>query len=431
MRILLTGATGLIGSAVLARLHEDGHETIAVVRTRDHAARRLPADDFVRLDLRAALDPADWLPHLHGIDAVVNCAGVLQDSPRDSTAAVHADAASALFAACERAGVRRVIHFSAIGVDRETPSAFSASKRAGDENLIGRDLDWVILRPSVVVGRPAYGGSALFRGVAALPVLPVAPDTGALQIVQLDDVARTVVSLLASDAPARLALELAGPERLSMVEVVATYRRWLSKPPARVVHLPRWAAHVMYRLGDLLGWLGWRPPIRSTAQREILRGAVGDPAEWTRITGIVPRTLAGALAAEPASVQERWFAQLYFLKALAFAVFVAFWVMTAIVSLTIGWQIGKDLMFAGGVPDPYASLTVVAGALADLAIGVAIAVRRTTFWGLLAALAISIVYVIIGTILVPALWSDPLGPMMKIWPIMALNLILLAILDER
>jgi hypothetical protein len=89
------------------------------------------------------------------------------------------------------------------------------------------------------------------------------------------------------------------------------------------------------------------------------------------------------------------------------------------------------LMFAGGVPDPYASLTVVAGALADLAIGVAIAVRKTARWGLFAALAISIAYGLIGTILVPALWSDPLGPMMKIWPIMAFNLVLIAILDER
>jgi uncharacterized protein YbjT (DUF2867 family) len=430
LRILLTGATGLIGSAVLARLHDEGHAVVAVVRTLDHAARRLPASDFVTLDMRAALDPADWLPHLGGIDAVVNCAGVLQDSPRDSTN-VHAAAAGALFAACERVGVRRVIHFSAIGVDRDTPTPFSASKRAGDEDLVRRDLDWVILRPSVVVGRAAYGGSALFRGLAAMPMLPVAPATGELQIVQLDDVVHTVSFFLGPDAPARVALELAGPERLSMVDVVAAYRRWLGKPPARMVSLPRWAARAMYRLGDGLAWLGWRPPIRSTAQREILRGAIGDPAEWTRITGIVPRSLAAALAAEPASVQEHWFAQLYFLKALAFAVFVAFWIMTAIVSLTIGWQIGKDLMFAGGVPDPYASLTVVAGALADLVIGIAIAVRRTTLWGLYAALAISIAYVVIGTVLVPALWSDPLGPMMKIWPIMALNLVLIAILDER
>jgi uncharacterized protein YbjT (DUF2867 family) len=65
LRILLTGATGL---AVLARLQNEEHEVVAVVRTHDQAARRLPASDFVGLDLRKALDPTDWLPHLEGME---------------------------------------------------------------------------------------------------------------------------------------------------------------------------------------------------------------------------------------------------------------------------------------------------------------------------------------------------------------------------
>jgi hypothetical protein len=187
----------------------------------------------------------------------------------------------------------------------------------------------------------------------------------------------------------------------------------------------------MYRAGDYAGWLGWRPPMRSTAQREIVRGAVGDPTEWMRVTAIAPQDLGAALATHPASVQERWFSGLYFMKALGFAVFAAFWIGTGIISLTAGWNIGKQLMFQGGVPDPFASLIVIAGALADLAIGLAIAIRRTARYGLYAALAISIAYTIIGTVLVPSLWSDPLGPMLKIWPIMVLNLMLLAILEDR
>jgi uncharacterized protein YbjT (DUF2867 family) len=431
MRILLTGATGFIGSAALARLNAMGHEVVAVVRQLDSTARRLPASRFVTLNVAKSTDPDAWLRHLDGVDAVVNCAGVLQDSSRDSTVGVHLHGVAALFAACERAGVRRVVHLSAIGVDREAPTTFSRSKLQGDEALMARDLDWVILRPSVVVGRPAYGGSALFRGLAALPMLPVAPNTGPLQIVQLDDVVNTIVWFLRPDAPARMTLEIAGPERLSMTEVVQQYRRWLGKPPARVFELPRWAAHTMYRVGDFLGWLGWRPPMRSTGEREIVRGAVGDPGEWTRVTGITPRRLEAALRAEPSSVQERWFANLYFLKALGFAVFSSFWIGTGIISLTAGWEIGKSLMFQGGVPDPYASFTVVAGALSDIIIGILIAFRRTTRIGLYAAFAISFAYVIIGTILVPSLWAEPLGPMLKIWPVIAFNLMLLAIVDDR
>src|SRR5690606_4029208 len=180
MRILLTGATGLIGSAILGCLHAEGHEVVAVTRSRGPAADRLPASAIVRLDIASADRPEHWLPHLAGVDAVVNCAGVLQDSPRDSTAGVHVRGTAVLFEACESAGVRRVVHLSAVGVDRGALTAFSRSKLAGDEALMARNLDWVILRPSVVVGRPAYGGSAMFRALASLPILPLAPDTGPL-----------------------------------------------------------------------------------------------------------------------------------------------------------------------------------------------------------------------------------------------------------
>src|SRR5206468_12737819 len=104
-------------------------------------------------DLNQATSPSYWRPHLDGVEAVVNCAGVLQDSPKDSTSMVHHQGIANLFAACEQLKVRRVIHFSAIGVDRETPSAFSKTKLSGDKALMERDLDWVILRPSVAIGR--------------------------------------------------------------------------------------------------------------------------------------------------------------------------------------------------------------------------------------------------------------------------------------
>ena len=88
-------------------------------------------------------------------------------------------------------------------------------------------------------------------------------------------------------------------------------------------------------------------------------------------------------------------------------------------------------MREGGVEDPVASLAVISGASADILIGLAILYRPTSRYGLYAALAISITYAIIGTILVPRLWSDPLGPMLKIWPVMVLNFVALAIREDR
>lgn len=430
MRVLLTGATGLIGSAVLARLRGEGHEVVAVARSGAAAVRLPEAASCVALDIASATSAADWLPHLAGIDAVVNCAGVLQDSPRDSTAGVHVDGTAALFAACEQAGVRRVVQLSALGVDRAGAStAFARTKLAGDQALMARNLEWVVLRPSVVVGRAAYGGSALFRGLAALPIMPQVADAGPLQVVQLDDLVRTVLFFLRPEAPTRVALEIAGPERLSLEDVLTTYRRWLGRGEARFVKVPAWMAHAAFRLGDLAGLLGWRPPLRSTTRLELMHGAVGDPAPWMRLTGIAPRTLAAALAAEPASVQEQWFARLYFLKPLALAALALYWIVTGLVALGPGWADAAGLIHEAGFGA--AGALAALGALADIAIGVAIAVRHTARPSLYAALALSVAYLVLGTLLLPWLWADPLGPLMKVLPIMVLNLVALAILDDR
>ena len=428
MKILVIGATGLVGSAVCARLAAAGHNVIRAVRPGKQPAGGLGT--WVEVEVTRAVEPSDWLPHLKGIDAVVNCAGALQDGMRHTMRGVHAQGPRALFIACQQSGVRRVVHFSAIGVDRQQPTVFSRTKLSGDVALMETDLDWVILRPAVILGDAAFGSSALFRGLAALPFLPLMPSTGKLQVVQLEDVTETVVRVVEKTAPSKLSHEVVGPNQLGFDEIIARYRRWLGWPPAMSYLLPRPLASLLYRLGDIAGLLGWRPPVRSTAAREIVRGAVGDPSNWIAATGIRPLSLDDALARRPVSVQERWFAKLYFLKPVIFVLLPIFWISTGIISLTSGFEQGIQLMLAGGA-DSLATPSVVAGAVADIVIGCAIALRRAARWGLYAAILVSLFYAAAGTALLPQLWIEPLGPLTKIGPILVLHLVALAILEER
>lgn len=427
MRVLVVGASGFIGSAIAIRLRACGHEVVAVSRGRPTG----PSGGHLPLDLSQQRTAADWLPHLRAIDAVVYCAGALQEAPGDSLEHVHHRAPASLFEACAETGVRRVILFSAIGVDRETRTAFSSTKAAGERALMGSPLDWVILRPSIVIGRGAYGGSALLRGLAALPVLAVPAGAGALQPVMLDDIVETVLHFLKTDAPARVALDLAGPEALPLGALVGRFRRWLGWRPVPTMTLPGWLGSIAFRFGDLGGWFGWRSAIRSTAGRELLRGATGDPARWIAATGIQPRSLDATLMAEPATVQDRWFAGLYLLRPWIFGVLALFWISTGIVSLGQGWQNGIGLLNEGGVLGWKAAAVVVGGALADLAIGLTIAWRRTARLGLILAILLTLTYLVIGTLLLPRLWSDPLGPMLKVPPILLFHLAALGILEDR
>jgi hypothetical protein len=104
-------------------------------------------------------------------------------------------------------------------------------------------------------------------------------------------------------------------------------------------------------MGDFAQIIGWRTPINTTAQA-MRRGATGDPAPWHRTTGILPHDIEAALASEPASVQERWFVRLY---ALVFGVFCLFWIVTGIISLGPGWDIGMSLLQEGGLEGNFAA----------------------------------------------------------------------------
>src|SRR3954465_1944264 len=323
MRVLVIGATGLIGSAVAARLAADGQEVVGL--SRHPPAAGLARLRHVAFDLAGASSTDKFVPLLAGVHAVVNCAGTLQDAPGESTEGVHHTGVVALIAACEKAGVRRFVHLSAIGVGRKA-SSFSASKHAGEAALIASTLDWIILRPSVVFGRPAYGGSALMRGLAALSIQPVMTGTGPLQLVWLDDLVQTVGFLLGPEAPSRQILDIVGPRNWSFADAVRLLRNWMGWPEAAAYAVPSWLSGVLYKLGDAVSALGWRPPIRTTARREIIHGATGDGGRWTQLTGIAPTDIEAALTREPASVQERWFERLYILKLLVFGVPVLFWI---------------------------------------------------------------------------------------------------------
>jgi uncharacterized protein YbjT (DUF2867 family) len=381
----------------------------------------------MRVLVARARHPDDWAPYLDGVDAVVNCAGVLQDGPVDSVRALHEEGIGALFAACEQAGARRVIHVSAIGVGPDSPTAFGRSKAAADAALAARDLDWVILRPSVVVGRAAHGGSGLFRALAVLPVVPVPANAGQLQVVQLDDLVETVAFFLAPGTPTRVTLDLAGPEPLTFPELIGAYRRWLGRPPARTLTVPAPLAGLLFRLGDLVSWLGWRPPLRTTSLRELARGAVGSPREWKRVTGISPRPLAAALAAEPASAQERWFAPMYLLKPFAIGGLALYFVVTGGYRLMIAASTGFAFVARVGWPGVY----FIADAAIAVVLGLMLLFRvsaRSALYGMLTLLAMRIA---VAAAFTPVSPFAVLEAVVEMTPAALAVAFTLAILDDR
>jgi uncharacterized protein YbjT (DUF2867 family) len=429
MRVLVTGAYGLIGSAILARLNRDGHELIAAGRSIDEARRRFPYARWVAADFSRLTTAEAWRPLLANVDAVVNCVGVFQDGGSDDIQAVQVAGTCALFDACAQAGIKRVVHVSAIGASADGPTAFARTKAQADAHLAKLDLDWVILRPGVVLAPAAYGGSAMLRGLAGLPWFTPAV-AGRVQVVSIDDVADTAALCLRTGAPAREIFEQVHPQLHDLGDIVAALRAWHGFKPRPRLDLTL-AQGVVALLADWAGRLGWRSPARATAMAMLSAGVTGDPSAWMRATGIKPKSLDTILAEHPASVQDRWFARLYWLKPVAIVALAVFWIATGVIALGPGRAQGMDYLTKAGLSAGAAEFALVAGSLIDIALGLAVLVRRFTRRALQLMLMVSAGYLLIGTITAPEVWSDPLGPYTKIIPVMLATAFTLAILDDR
>lgn len=127
MRVLLTGANGFIGSHLTALLLESGHEVRAAVRDPDKFMRRFPRAEAVAADLNLMTDAEHWRPFLSGVDAVINCAGILQSRHGQSATAIHTDAPVALFEAAVAANIRKVVQLSAVSSAASTEYAQTKS----------------------------------------------------------------------------------------------------------------------------------------------------------------------------------------------------------------------------------------------------------------------------------------------------------------
>lgn len=432
MRVLVTGAYGLIGSAILARLHREGHEVVGAGRAIAVARRRFPYARWVAADFGRLTTLEAWRPLLDGIDAVVNCAGAFQSGARDDLRRVHVEAPLALFAACERFGPRRAIQISAAGAGEGGPTEFAATKGEADARLAASALEWLILRPGLVIAPGLYGGTAMLRGLAALPWrTPLVAGDSRVQIVSVEDVAETVAWALGPGRQARGIFELVHPQILTLRDLVLTQRQWLGLPPQPVLDLPKPVATLVSRVADALGYLGWRSPARSTAPTQLTAGISGDPSAWVAATGIRPMSLADILAARPSTVQDRWFARLYGLRPVAIGALSLYWMLTGLIALGPGWSEGLALLSTPSLPPAVTKAVIVLGALLDIALGALLLVRPLTRGVLVAMLAVCVPYLLAATFIDPALWLDPLGRLMKTFPVMLATLFTLAVLDER
>lgn len=429
MRVLVIGGYGLIGGEAVRLLGARGAEVVGAGRDLHGARRRFPDIEWRQAEL-GRTDEAGWAAVLQGIEVVVNAAGALQDGLREDLRAVHVEGLRTLVAACRSAGVRRLVHLSAAGVAPGRGGGFNDSKAEGEAIVAAGGLDWVILRPGLVFGPGAFGGTAMLRGLAGFPgMIPAFSPQATIQPVALQVVAQSIARAVQPDAPHGVTLDLVGADRLPLAEVLRRLRGWLGFAPAPLLALPTPIVRLAGRVADGLGWLGWRNPMRTNAIEQIALG-MDTPPGGEAALGLKPQAFAEILQALPSTLQERRFARLYFAKPALLIALAAFCAFTGVVSLT-SYAASTGLLTRAGLRSPLTDALVVGGAVLDLLAALAICVRRFTSRGLIALIGLSAGYLAIASVLRPDLWLEPLGALPKTLMLMLMAGVALGMMDER
>lgn len=430
MRILVVGANGFIGSAIVAAARADNIDVRGAVRDPDRLTSRFPGVEAVPVDLAdiGAHAPAFWEQALNGVDAVVFAAGVLQPRGKDAAWAIQVDAPNAVYGACELAGVRRVVHISAVGVE-QARTAFAKSKRAADEALMNRGLDWTVLRPAVVVGEGSYGGTSMLRAIAAFPgILPVIGDGSTeIDFIHNADLAQSVIRLIQTGAGIGAVLEPASAERLTLAETVRAYRGWLGLAAAPVIGIPLALVKVVARIGDIAKL----DPIVTTAVSQFETRLTGDHKTFEETTGVKPRGLRALLASRPSDSQDLWHARLYLARPVVRLSLAVLWLVSGLLGLYGDPEVFARLL-APLTQDQLLVTAMVTGmSLVDLTIAGALVFgwRLKLFAGI--QLVVVLGYTMAIALVAPDLWGDPLGSVLKNIPILALLLVHRVLEQER
>lgn len=428
MKILILGATGFIGSEVARSLHGKGHNVTGLARSVSRSEDKWPFASWVSADLARMTGAADWAALVSDHDAIVNCAGALQDGLSDDLAATQEKAMLALYQAAVNAGGKLVIQISARTSGAASELLFLATKRRADVALAASGLRFVILRPALVVGRNAHGGTALVRALASFPfVVPLVNGKLPVQTVAVEDVALAVSAAIDGEIPSGSDIELAANETLTLQGVVAAHRQWLGLAPAPALNLPAAFMRPVALMADIAGRLGWRSPLRSTAMTVMSEGIVTENSAPKATTSL--KSLRDTLAAHPSGVQDLWFARSYLLKPVLILCLSLFWLLSGLVPLLeIDRAAAHFLPFMPQVP---AITLTLATCLIDITLGVTVLIRPLARKALISMLLVTAAYLTGGSLLEPGLWLDPLGPLVKVLPSIGLALAALATLDER
>jgi uncharacterized membrane protein len=263
------------------------------------------------------------------------------------------------------------------------------------------------------------------RSIAGAPFIqPVAFPGSLIHPVSLEDVANEAASFALGERQLNAEMDLVAPAPVTFRELVAGLRQRQGLPPARIIALAPVFARLAGLCGDIAARLGWNGPLRSTAMTVMSDGVTGDPSQRAALGYSPLKTCEEILLDLHSSAQERAIALSLPIRLFLTLTLSAFWTVSGVVGF-ISADTAEALLTGAGLGPALATLFVAGGSIADIALGLGVLIRRTHRLALWGMIALTLGYLGAASLVIPALWLDPLGPLVKSVPALVLALIAL------
>ena len=283
-KLLILGGTGFVGRHLSARPGLAGWQ-LSVPTRQPGAVARPGADSPVELVQADVHDEATLTQLMESQDAVVNLVAILHGTAATFDQ-VHVELPKKIARACAAAGVRRLVHVSALGASLDGPSMYQRSKARGEAVLqaaaTAGSLDLTVLRPSVIFGADDQFLNVFAQLQRVFPVIPLAGADTRFQPVWVDDVAEAVVRCLQDDGTIGQSFEACGPDVFALRELVRLAGQWSGAGGGKgrpVIGLPR-------ALARLQAWVMERLPGEPLMSRDNLDSMAVDNVASGKLPGL-------------------------------------------------------------------------------------------------------------------------------------------------